>query len=1072
MNPALYGPGYGPAPGVSAYPPQWTYAPAPMSQYGASYAQAGAMGLMGGIPAGIGAVSMGAGLAQMGGQAVGWGAKQLGMTALAGQAAGVAGSKLLLGASLLDPTTAAFMGSTTAMGAAGGFGTALGSVGGFARVGAAGVMGGAAAMLNPITLGAMAVTQGLGSMYDGAKHQARFNSMMAANNGFASGTGIGGRGFSYGQMSGMMHMAHQIDKDDPFASMKDITGVMGRFNEFGMNQGVRDAEQISKKMKDMVTAVRSMAKTLGTTLEEASGVFGAMRGAGFYTGADILGNTRRMGVAKANGLSNQGFMEMQYGGANTTRGRGMGGQAGATAATNVYEELTAAQRMKVLSAEEMMDATGTGNAADAAKQMGLNVTGGLTSFYNDTGVGQAMLAAIGQMKDGKFTGGIDNDLVARLQSGEIDINNLVAQGQKRLGSRDAKLSFVTKNPDIAAGLMKSEGAGGATALMMKSIAGDKFGDMDPENLVQLMSERLIGLDRKTAESMVKLMKESQKIRGEVQGDLQREFQQRAYEIDMRENRSLEGVLSKAKQQAYNMTLAHAEEAGAAVYTSLGQTSERIGNTVFGRTRVGSDEKTRNEAIINLAQGRSTGSVDATTGLVPYLTGAGMADSQAIRMATEAMAGGSAQFQDVPLSDTLSMKYYRPETAIMDDLVSSYKNALGAEGATSGSALSSFEIKDSGSWLAFGKAKGQDVLTADPKLRAAFYQRLQKEGLYTADAARLGETGYYGSLEEAQSSLRTTLKDAIQSGDDYSVLETGQDTLDTLQETGGLGLMAEFGRKKLGRKELMALNEKALTQVTSGVTRDDALVRLLKEKGIATTSSAARGAFDYLARSDADTGLFKKVEGILGGQQQLSNQLQLQGLTSSYLGKEDGIGAELATQMKNLDVALRGSGNTADAMAEFMQAAEAKYSGNLGALYTQGALGQASAEGIKTLKSIRGMKKNADVAGALGFSEDQLARLGVSVEDGSIDVTEEKKLRAALLTRGTESYGMTATEGSLTAISDFNRQTLELAKYTTLLAGQVSTLETRVSGKAGNTSAEAAPVAGSTGAESPPPPPGR
>jgi len=599
-----------PMSGASQYPPQFNYAPRPMGA--AQLGQAAAGGLMnsfGPTAGGMTNMAMNIGMAAGVG---GWAANKMGFAGAGNALGSLAGNRFLTGVSNLNPMNAAFSGAWGAGEAAvasGGWGSLLTGAGArsIALGAAEGILASPAAMIGiaaaPIAIG----------MHRGAQQYSQTASMLGAYNQFANPFASTGRGFSENQMSSIVSGMRALQANDPFLSMRDMQQAMSRFNEMGMNQGERDAEQVMKKFTAMTKSMQAMSKMMGTTMDEASKVFAQMRGVGFYSGADVMQNTLLGGTMRGQGISGNTMLGAQAAGGGISRAGGLGTTPGAKSVGGVMAMLTGGRGVGALTNEEMMNITGAATPDQAIAQLSTTMAGSLTGFYTQTGVGQAMLAALGETNArGEFTGGLDSEAIEGLRTGRIDINNLVSKGRGKVSTRNAALSFKTRGQDVAGALISEGDPTAAIGAIMQSVAGDKFRDMDPENLVTLLTERIQGLGRKEAEAMTKLYREGEKIRRESQQQIRAEMQAGIFSTDIREYHSLEGYKRRVLgglSDRFTPIL----EAGQALSVMGGRMTERASDAIFGVTRVRTGNDVVDARLERLSEGRfdesATGAVD-------------------------------------------------------------------------------------------------------------------------------------------------------------------------------------------------------------------------------------------------------------------------------------------------------------------------------------------------------------------------------------------------------------------------------------------------------------------------------
>lgn len=592
-----------PMAGASQYPPQFSYGPRPFTA--TQLGQAAAGGLLNSVGPGAGGLSgMAFGITGTAGLGA-MGAGFLGFNRAQAALGAVESNAFLGGMSRLNPISSMMMGSMAGVAEAGGISSLLTGAG--IRAGVAGAFG-TAGLLHPISIGAMVAAAPLMTMHRGAQQYGQTAAMLGAYNQFANPYATNGRGFSDTQMSSIVSGMRAFQANDPFLSMRDMQQSMARFNEMGMNQGERDAEEVMKKFTAMTKTMKSMSKMMGTTLDEASRVFSQMRGVGFYSGADVMQNTLLAGTMRGEGISGNTMLGAQAAGGGMTRGFGLGTTPGAKAVGGVMAMLTGGRGTGALTNEEMMNITGAATPDQAIAQLSTTMAGSLTGFYTQTGVGQAMLAALGATNShGEFTGGLDAGAIEDLRSGRIDINNLVSKGRGKVSTRNAALSFKTRGQDVAGALLSEGDPTAAIGAIMQSVAGDKFQDMDPENLVTLLTERIQGLGRKEAEAMTKLYREGEKIRRESQRQIRSEMQSEIFTTDLRERHSFEGRKRRILGSISD-AFSPLEQAGQDFTVGMGYGLQRASDAFFGITRMGASEELHQEQYAQLLRGEGEADV--------------------------------------------------------------------------------------------------------------------------------------------------------------------------------------------------------------------------------------------------------------------------------------------------------------------------------------------------------------------------------------------------------------------------------------------------------------------------------
>ena len=571
-----------PTPGQSVYPPQFSYGYGPQSGvFGAGALGSAAVGTLGAAPTAA-----------------------LGVGAAAGFASMFSPSPVLHALSYMDPTTAGFNMGMSRFGAA--------RAAGMTMSGALGV--GASAAAPPLAVGAALLgTAAYASQQfmSGGGDQQALNAQLSGLP-FANAASPTFSGFGFRQTQQIGQMMRQFDSADPFTSMRDLNQLMGKFTNSGMEQGIRDAKEFSKKFLSYVDSVREIATELGTTLGGASQVFAQMRQTGFYSSADVLGNTRSLQVARGLGMGDDAFFGMQSRASTTTRQAMMSGQAGARTATRFSRDalLGASDRASggvgLFSGEDLMDITGAGTAGEAAAMMGEQFTGLMTNFLTRTPTGRAMLLGVGKQEDGRFTGGVDKGLLGRFARGEVGLEGMSELAGSRSRSSRAQTSFVTNEARIASSLMESESGFEAAASGLEQTArrwAERTG-ADEEDAIRLYLQKVVRADELMAEKVQELLQHREDIRGAALQRVRSEQTAAAMRLEMTRNRTFAGVRQRLEGTLED-TFAPVRQAGANVGTAADELGLRLEDGLFGVSRTGIRAPNRGDFATRLMAGRTT-----------------------------------------------------------------------------------------------------------------------------------------------------------------------------------------------------------------------------------------------------------------------------------------------------------------------------------------------------------------------------------------------------------------------------------------------------------------------------------
>lgn len=542
-----------PVPGVSVYPPQFTWAPqnTPTAE---SRAPAMVASALGGMKVLAGVAIGGAGMMRLG-EMAGWNPPGW-LTSL----------------SRLDPMTAAMDAGITRYGAISEAAAAVGGRAGLAGVLRAGAVGVGTGILPAAAMYAAgtAFTNTLGGM----RQQGALHHQMTG--GFFNASAVSGRGYGARDLQMVGGMLRRIDRNDPFTSMADIGNITDSFGAMGMSQGLRDAEEGAKRLRTMVDTVRSMSRTLGASIQEATAVFGAIRSSGIYDRTGISSMGREMQTADVLGVGNQAFLGSISAGAGMSRNMGMTGAAGARLMSGTMRGLGLDVARGTLSSERLMDITGGSTLEEATSLMGQRLSGRALGVLSNTAVGKAILASVGAKKDGTYTGGVDQGALESLLNGG-KLSDLSSMGYARMGnSKASKASFVTRQEDIMSSLAESGGGEDLLSLIGSLAMQQSGGD---EDMAKVYLEHLGIQDRREAQ----LILEATKNRSARKREGVRKLRQTLSANEMRERQRLGLSRGAITTFAENITSPF-QDLGASTYTAMSMGVEHIKDDLYGISR--------------------------------------------------------------------------------------------------------------------------------------------------------------------------------------------------------------------------------------------------------------------------------------------------------------------------------------------------------------------------------------------------------------------------------------------------------------------------------------------------------
>lgn len=529
--------------------PQFAQVPySPRQQPGFSYGGQGSFGY------GMGNQWGAAGVAAMGG------AGQFGLGAL-----GIAGGLGMLGkvgGMAFDPIGAGMAGFSAARG------VGMGMMGG---------LGVGAMAAGAVAAPMMFAQHALGSMVTGAQEQSAVNQSLGQYN-FANSQSRSGRGFTRQDSMAIGSVVREMQAlPEMMTSMSELTRIMDRMGQSGMMQGARDATEFTKRFKETIHTLKDVSKMLGSTMEEAMQSFQESKQAGFYSPQAIKQNImQRQITGGLTGMNQQQINQLQQYGAQSSVAAGGSRQGGARSITRVAGELGMANQMGLLSNDRLMELTGEEGSAGIQQLAGsLNDVG---QRMGRSSLGTAMTLALGETKDGKYTGNMDQDLVQRVRNGQIGKDELLKLAHQKSAGRNAKLSFAAHRQRLTTEMVNSAGAQGV-AMELSTILGERgFDNPDALNLVM----QRYGVGEREANQVIQLMKDMPNIQRGISEAGTTEARRMAEQAFMKDNASFEGIKRKIGKKFENVLTEPFKKMGANIANSIGESIDSFVDDIFGR----------------------------------------------------------------------------------------------------------------------------------------------------------------------------------------------------------------------------------------------------------------------------------------------------------------------------------------------------------------------------------------------------------------------------------------------------------------------------------------------------------
>lgn len=353
----------------------------------------------------------------------------------------------------------------------------------------------------------------------------------------------GGQGMGSGDVGQMTRTVRGV-ATDMGTTFDEMLGTLQTVTDMGMMDTVRNAKDFERKFKTITESLKTVSKTLGSSLQDAAGFVGSMRRSGVYE-AGVGQATLQRRTFASEGFKGTDFSNAQRFGAAVSHGSGGLRGSGARLATRMVTDMSRANRLGVYSDEDLLEATGM-EGREGHLAMAQVAT--QTAFqFTKSPMGKAMMMYAGEIKDGKYTGRVDSARMAAASSGSVSARDIASQGRDRLGSsRATKASFVA-NQGRLGGAMAEKAGPEVIGTMVRSLVGDRFGDIGEDDITSILMERFTGLDRSQAEILAKMSKEMGTISRQRRRDERAEIDRVIQSTERDMHTSWEATKSKMSQ---------------------------------------------------------------------------------------------------------------------------------------------------------------------------------------------------------------------------------------------------------------------------------------------------------------------------------------------------------------------------------------------------------------------------------------------------------------------------------------------------------------------------------------------
>jgi len=325
----------------------------------------------------------------------------------------------------------------------------------------------------------------MGQMFRGLQEQQMVNSALQQSFSFQ---GTAGRGFSGGQQAQIGQFLQGTAQRDVFASLPELTRLVQGGAEMGHFQAVRDVQQFKQRFNTMLSSLREISRTLGTTLEEAQQFTKQMQQIGVFSpGAQTQMAQQLSGMSLTSGI---GMNQLaQFGGQfGNVMNRAVGAERGmaARAGVGVLGGIGTAARQGLISEQQIYEATGMSGLA-GRQALGQTLMGANARFLR-RGAGNISVAAFVDPS----TGQIDTSRLNQYMSGQIGRGEMGQMARQNIAQMGGAAEWQANRGAYRAKFMESTQGLGPLALMMGVM---------PDNIRDDPTRSRLWLKRRTGMSM-------------------------------------------------------------------------------------------------------------------------------------------------------------------------------------------------------------------------------------------------------------------------------------------------------------------------------------------------------------------------------------------------------------------------------------------------------------------------------------------------------------------------------------------------------------------------------------------
>ena len=341
--------------------------------------------------------------------------------------------------------------------------------------------------------------------------------------------------------------------------VEELNSIMKKMTQAGMMQGARNISDFRQKFTQSINMLKDMSMVLGSTLEEAAGVAAELHKMGIVGAKDKLRLATGIQVSSMVGTGMAPELISQTVGSSLQMAQAMGGKsriAASQGTLQTIQSMTIANQMGLIDEQKVADLTGfTGEQGIAS--LAAMTQQKISGMMMNSGLGQAMTAAMSEVKDGKFTGKLDAELVERFKAGAISKEELAKLGSQKLSGKDAGASFVRKRGSLSFNAAQAIGFEGVLNQIGSMV--DEVGQGN-EDLVALVAKNFLDGDQGLADVLLKMSAERRDISLKSKDELRRGLEAKMSAAIYKRDNTISGKFAKFAHNigsAYGAPIANA-----------------------------------------------------------------------------------------------------------------------------------------------------------------------------------------------------------------------------------------------------------------------------------------------------------------------------------------------------------------------------------------------------------------------------------------------------------------------------------------------------------------------------------